>query len=138
MLQLQKGTFIIDTIRGRSQTTLICFWGFFDPLPTYVDIFNLINVDKKSTFSDYLSTHLFLSTQFVNAPNMKVGVSTAWVKPLTKQSGRTGSATASERRILESFSRQENSYRKQARKATLSKRISTQKSELFRNFLGIF
>ena len=31
-------------------------FGFFDHLPPSVDTFYLINVDKKSTFLDYLST----------------------------------------------------------------------------------
>ena len=37
-----------------SQTTLTSFWLFFTTYPPFVDIFYLINVDKKSTFLDYL------------------------------------------------------------------------------------
>ena len=37
-----------------SKTTLTCFWSFFNLLP-YVDIFYLINVDKKLKFFDNLS-----------------------------------------------------------------------------------
>ena len=45
------------SIRGRSKTTLTRFWIFFDHLLTpHVDIFYLINVDKKLTFLDYLPT----------------------------------------------------------------------------------
>ena len=36
-------------IWGRSQTTLTSLCLFFDPLPPYVDIFYLINVDKNWT-----------------------------------------------------------------------------------------
>ena len=43
-------------IWGRSQTTLTSLCLFFDPLPPYVDIFYLINVDKNKTFLDYLPT----------------------------------------------------------------------------------
>ena len=39
----------VVTVRARSQTTLTR--GFFDHLPSFVDIFYLMNVDKKSTFS---------------------------------------------------------------------------------------
>ena len=57
------------TLRGRSQTTLTSFELFLTTqLPPSFEIFYLINVHKMSTFLDYLSIHLFLSTQFVNAP----------------------------------------------------------------------
>ena len=45
-------------IWGRSQTTLTSLCLFFDPLPPYVDIFYLINVDKNKTFLDYQYTPL--------------------------------------------------------------------------------
>ena len=44
----------MEATRGRSQTTLTRFWLFFDHLPPFVDIFYLMNVDKKSTFLDHL------------------------------------------------------------------------------------
>ena len=46
---------VVFVVVGRSQTTLTNFWLFFDHLPPSVDIFYLINVDKKSTFLDYLT-----------------------------------------------------------------------------------
>ena len=43
-------------IRGVVTNYVDKFLSFVDHLPTYVDIFYLINVDKKSTFLDYLPT----------------------------------------------------------------------------------
>ena len=40
--------------KGGSKTTLTSFLAFLDHLPPYVDIFYLINVQKKSTFLNYL------------------------------------------------------------------------------------
>ena len=58
---------IMNTSLCQEDTCLVTFGGvhklrwqvcvfFFDPLPPYVDIFYLINVDKNKTFLDYLPT----------------------------------------------------------------------------------
>ena len=44
-------------LKGHSLATYVeKIWAFFHHLPPYVDIFYLVRVDKKSTFSDYLPT----------------------------------------------------------------------------------
>ena len=43
-------------VRGHFSTTLTGFWLFFDHRPSSIDIFYPINVDKESTFLDYLRT----------------------------------------------------------------------------------
>ena len=49
-----------STLVGHSQTTLTSFWLFWPPT-SFTDNFYLINVDKKLTFMDYLSTYLMYS-----------------------------------------------------------------------------
>ena len=49
-------------IRIYSFKKLFLYIVFWPPSMYDIDIFYLVNVDKKSTFLDYVPTHLFLST----------------------------------------------------------------------------
>ena len=54
---------ILSEILGEVHKLHWQVFDFFDHLPPWVDIFYLINIDKKSTFLDYLvPTHLLVST----------------------------------------------------------------------------
>ena len=61
---------------GHSQNMLTIV---FDLLPHYVDIFYLINVDKKSTFLDYLLTPLFsLLVNVVSERPLQANIFPTW------------------------------------------------------------